>query len=64
MEEDQRPRRAIVHEIGHNVDDLSVHELEERVALLQTEIDRLQAARTRKQQALNAAGSIFGRRES
>ena len=61
MDEEPRPKRKRVHDIGQTLDELSVHELEERIALLQIEIERLQSAKSRKQQALDAAGSIFGK---
>ena len=59
--EDDRPRRKIAHEIGQGLDDLSVHELEHRIALLTAEIARLDAARQKKRSALEAAGSVFGK---
>lgn len=58
-DDDERPRRAATHEIGQKLDALSVDELTERVALLKAEIERLETAKTAKQAALNAAGSIF-----
>ena len=61
MDEEPRPKRKGVHDIGQTLDELSVHELEERIALLRIEIERLQSAKSRKQQALDAAGSIFGK---
>ena len=62
MDEEQRPLRKVVHDIGQLLDDLSVEELQTRIALLQIEIERLQSARSSKQKARDAAGSIFGRR--
>ena len=62
MDEEQRPKHKTVHEIGQALDELSVHELEDRIAGLQIEIERLQSARFRKQQAFDTAGSIFGNR--
>ena len=59
MEEEQHPRRKVVHEVGQLLDDVSVHELDERIVLLKDEIERLEQARLRKQQALTAAGSVF-----
>lgn len=60
MDEDQ-PRKSIAHEIGGNLDTLSVRDFDARIALLQAEIVRLQAAKSAKQAALDAAGSVFGR---
>lgn len=62
MTEDDRPRAiAVVHELGQPLDTLSLHEFEERIALLREEIARLETARDRKRVALDAAGSFFGR---
>ena len=62
MTEDDRPRaKAPAHEIGQLLDTLSLHEFEERIALLREEIARLETARDRKRAALDAAGSVFGR---
>ena len=47
MEDDDRPRKKITHEIGQDLSLLSVEELTERIALLTTEIERLQEARRR-----------------
>ena len=62
VDEEQRPKRRSDHELGQALDELSVHELEDRIALLQIEIERLRSAKSRKQQALDAAGSVFGKR--
>ena len=58
-DEDLRPRRPATHEIGQKLDALSVDDLAERIALLRGEIERLEAARTAKEAAKTAAGSIF-----
>lgn len=58
-DDDDRPHRPAAHEIGQKLDALSVADLTERIALLRREIERLEAARTAKQSALAAAGSIF-----
>ncbi len=61
MNDDEPRARAPVHEIGQPLDTLSLHEFEDRLALLHAEIARLEAARDRKRAALDAAGSVFGR---
>ena len=61
MNEDEPRARAIAHEIGQPLDTLSLHEFEDRLALLHAEIARLETARDRKRAALDAAGSVFGR---
>ncbi len=53
------PRKTVAHEIGQNLDDLSLHQIEERVALLEAEIARLQEARKAKQASLGAAAAFF-----
>jgi uncharacterized small protein (DUF1192 family) len=59
MEEDDRPRRKITHEIGQDLSLLSVEELTERVALLTSEIARLEQACAKKRASRDAANSIF-----
>ena len=59
IEDDDRPRKKITHEIGQDLSFLSVEELTERIALLNSEIDRLQQAATRKRASKDAANSFF-----
>jgi uncharacterized small protein (DUF1192 family) len=59
IEDDDKPRRKVSHEIGQDLSLLSVEELSERVALLTSEIERLQAAITKKRASKDAASSIF-----
>ncbi|KJC60626.1 hypothetical protein UP10_12140 [Bradyrhizobium sp. LTSPM299] len=59
IEEDDRPRKKITHEIGQDLALLSVEELTERIALLNAEIDRLNVAMTKKRASKDAANSIF-----
>jgi uncharacterized small protein (DUF1192 family) len=47
--------------LGQKLDELSVLDFDERIALLRAEIDRLEEAKRQKQIALEAAGSIFRR---
>ena len=58
---DDLPRREISHEIGQKLDELSVHDFDERIALLREEIARLEVARDVKKRALDDAGSVFRR---
>jgi uncharacterized small protein (DUF1192 family) len=58
-EDDDRPRKKISHEIGQDLSLLSVEELAERIALLETEIARLTEAQTRKRASREAANSVF-----
>ena len=59
MEDDDRPRKKVTHEIGQDLSLLSVEELTERVALLKTEIVRLEEAASKKRASRDAADSFF-----
>lgn len=59
IEDDDRPRRKISHEIGQDLSLLSVDELAERVALLAEEIERLKAASAKKRASKDAAAGFF-----
>jgi len=59
VEDDDRPRKKISHEIGQDLSLLSVEELTERITLLKSEIDRLREAATKKQASKQAANSFF-----
>ena len=50
---------ASSHEIGQSLDDLSVQELDERIAALKAEIARLEEAQCVKQASLSAAAAFF-----
>jgi uncharacterized small protein (DUF1192 family) len=56
---EDRPRPKPAHEIGQELSLLSVHELDERMAALQAEIERLQAAKEAKEASRQAADSFF-----
>ena len=58
-EDDDRPRKKITHEIGQDLSLLSVEELGERIALLTSEIERLQQAMTKKRASKDAANAFF-----
>ncbi|MGU3388362.1 DUF1192 domain-containing protein [Methylobacterium sp. D53M] len=60
-DDDDRPRKAVAHEIGQPLDTLSLGDLDERVALQRAEIARLEAARAAKQAAQGAADAFFKR---
>ena len=59
MDEDERPKKKLVHEIGQDLSLLSVEELGERVALLKQEIARLEAASAAKRASRNVADQFF-----
>jgi uncharacterized small protein (DUF1192 family) len=58
-DDDDRPKKKIVHEIGQDLALLSIRELEELIALLSGEIGRLQAAIASKQGSRNVADQFF-----
>ena len=59
IEDDDKPRKKISHEIGQDLSLLSVEELGERIALLTSEIERLQAAAAKKRASKQAANNFF-----
>ncbi|MGJ4952883.1 DUF1192 domain-containing protein [Bradyrhizobium sp. HKCCYLS20291] len=58
-EDDDRPRQAKAHEIGQDLSMLSVEELTSRIALLHSEIERIEQAVAKKRASRDAAASIF-----
>jgi len=61
MDEEEIRRPKTVHEIGSDLSLLSVGELKERIAALQAEIQRLEAAVRVKESSKDAAGTFFKR---
>jgi uncharacterized small protein (DUF1192 family) len=59
IDEDDRPKKRIAHEIGQELALLSVEELAERIALLKEEIVRLDAAMAKKRASRSAADQFF-----
>jgi uncharacterized small protein (DUF1192 family) len=59
IDEDDKPKRKIAHEIGQDLALLSVGELGERVGLLKEEITRLEAEMARKRASQTAADQFF-----
>jgi uncharacterized small protein (DUF1192 family) len=60
MRDDENlPKKKIVHEIGQDLSLLSVFELKERIELLTEEITRLDAAAKSKAAAKGAADAFF-----
>jgi uncharacterized small protein (DUF1192 family) len=58
-DDEDRPKKKIVHEIGQDLALLSVNELRERIALLKDEIARLEASIASKQSSRNVADTFF-----
>ena len=61
IDDDDRPKKKITHEIGQDLTLLSVEELAARVQLLQDEIGRLEADMTKKRATRAAADQFFKR---
>jgi uncharacterized small protein (DUF1192 family) len=59
VDDDDRPKKKIVHEIGQDLTLLSAVELAERIGLLKEEIARLEADMGHKQAMKSAADSFF-----
>lgn len=59
VEDDDKPRKKITHEIGQDLYLLSADDLEERIALLASEIERLKADRAKKRASKDAASAFF-----
>jgi uncharacterized small protein (DUF1192 family) len=59
MDDDDRPKRKVTHEIGQDLYLLSVAELNERIALLAAEVERLKTAIADKQSSRGVADSLF-----
>ena len=59
IDDDDRPKKKIVHDIGQDLTLLSVAELNERVTLLKEEIARLEANAAGKQASKSAADQFF-----
>jgi len=58
-DDDDRPKKKIVHEIGQDLALLSVNELHERIAVLKDEIARLEASIAGKQASRSVADTFF-----
>ncbi|HEY4142362.1 MAG TPA: DUF1192 domain-containing protein [Pseudolabrys sp.] len=59
MEDDDRPKKKVAHEIGQDLTLLSVEELGARIELMRGEIARLEADIAKKQASRSAADQFF-----
>jgi uncharacterized small protein (DUF1192 family) len=59
IDDEDRPKKKLVHEIGQDLTLLSVGELTERIALLKEEIARLETNMASKQASKSAADLFF-----
>jgi uncharacterized small protein (DUF1192 family) len=61
IDDDDRPKKKIAHEIGQDLSLLSVEELAARVQLLHDEINRLEVDMAQKRAKRMAADQVFKR---
>jgi uncharacterized small protein (DUF1192 family) len=61
IDEDDKPKKKVSHEIGQDLTLLSVEELASRVQMLHDEINRLEADMTQKRASRAAADQFFKR---
>lgn len=59
IDEDDRPKKKITHEIGQDLYLLSAAELNDRIALMKNEIARLEADIEKKNSSRNVADQFF-----
>jgi uncharacterized small protein (DUF1192 family) len=59
IDDEDRPKKKVSHEIGQELTLLSVEELAARVELLRAEIDRLEADMAKKRASRSAADQFF-----
>jgi uncharacterized small protein (DUF1192 family) len=59
IDEDDRPKKKVAHEIGQELTLLSVEELAARIALMREEIARLEADMAKKRASRSAADQFF-----
>lgn len=59
MFDDDQAKRPKAHEVGMPIDTMSVEELNERIALLRSEIARLEQAIGARQKTRSEADSLF-----
>jgi uncharacterized small protein (DUF1192 family) len=61
IDDDDRPKKKIAHEIGADLSMISAGELRERIILLKEEIARLEADIAKKEASKSAADGFFKR---
>ena len=59
IEDDERPKKRVSHEIGQDLSQFSVEELAARIELLNGEIARLQSSMNLKRATRDAADRFF-----
>ena len=58
-DEDNTPRKKVTHELGQDLTALSFDDIEERIAALTAEIERLKADAAKKRASRDAANAFF-----
>ena len=58
-DDDDKPRKKITHELGQDLSLLSVEDIEDRIAALAAEIERLKADAAKKRASRDAANAFF-----
>ena len=61
IDDDDKPKKKVTHEIGQDLTLLSVEELSARVQLLSDEIQRIEADMTQKRASRATADQFFKR---
>jgi uncharacterized small protein (DUF1192 family) len=59
FDEDDKPKKKLAHEVGQDLAALSISELEERIALLRSEIKRLEESIAAKKASEAIASTFF-----
>ena len=58
-DDDDKPRKKIIHELGQDLSLLSFEDIEDRIAALTAEIERLKADAAKKRASRDAASAFF-----
>ncbi|ACI94427.1 conserved domain protein [Afipia carboxidovorans OM5] len=59
IDDDDRPRPKLIHQIGQDLSLLSLDDLNERITALEGEIERLKTEAAKKRASRDAAASFF-----
>ena len=59
MFDEDLPKKTRTHEVGMPIETMSVEELEERIGMLEAEIDRLRLAVDARKKTKDEANSVF-----
>jgi uncharacterized small protein (DUF1192 family) len=59
LDDEDAPKKKRTHEVGMPIETMSVDELEERIGMLEGEIERLRQAITARKNTKEQANSLF-----